>query len=135
MPLTETIRPAIAPQRPPLAPQEPGLAENLLLQAKTLLGMFGQQALQEMKARSIHIPPAICLISNAEGTLELHSQHPQARAIRLWLSNSHDLRLPFHETRALFELLNACAPSKGYVPGMSFCIGLTSAGPLAYFSH
>lgn len=135
MPLTETIRPAIPPQRPPFLHQEPGLAANLLLQAKTLLGFFGQQAMQEMKARSIHIPPAICLISIADGTLELHSQHPQARAIRLWLSNSHELRQQFHETRALFELLNACTPSKGYVPGMSFCIGLTSAGPLAYFSH
>jgi hypothetical protein len=135
MPLTETIRPDVRPLRPAFQTRNPGLAENLLLQAKTLLGNFGSQATQEMKARSIHIPPAICLISTTDGTLELHSQHPQAKAIRLWLTNSHDLRQQFHETRALFELLNACTPSKGYVPGMSFCIGLTSAGPVAYFSY
>ncbi|NWK78347.1 hypothetical protein [Aquitalea sp. LB_tupeE] len=135
MPLTETICPAIRPERPAFPSHSPDLAENLLLQAKTLLGIFGQQAMQEMKDRSINLPPAICLTNNPDGTIALHSQHPQARAIRLWLNNSHDLRQQFHETRALFELLNACTPSKGYVPGMSFCIGLTSAGPLAYFSH
>ena len=135
MPLTETIRPAIQPQRPPYLPQNPGLAENLLLQAKTLLGNFGEQAMQEIKSRSIDIPPAICLIDTPEGAMALHSQHPQAKAIRLWLSNSHGLRQQFYETRSLFELLNASSPSKGYSPGMAFCIGLTSAGPVAYFSY
>lgn len=138
MPFTETASPKLL-LRPPTAPaRNPSLSNNLSLQAQTLLGSFGLQAQQQLQARGIHIPPAICLSSDAEGKLQLQGQHPQARQIRLWLGNSHELGSLFHELAVLFGLLYTCSPhavEKLAAHDRTFCIGITSAGALAYFNR
>jgi hypothetical protein len=108
-------------------------SHNLSLQARTLLGQFGQLAKEGIQARGIRIPPAICLALNARGQLELRGQHPQAKQIHLWLSNSHALQGLFNETQILFELLHACSTNARRRDDDCFCIGITSAGPVAYF--
>ncbi|WP_159874971.1 MULTISPECIES: hypothetical protein [Aquitalea] len=133
MPLTESpssqpfIQPAMS-----TAPN-PTLADNLSLQARTLLGNVGLLARQDLQARGIHIPPAICLASDDMGRLQLRGQHPQAKQIHLWLSNSQTLRGLFNEAKTLFELLHTCESSSSRWNDDCFCIGITSAGPLAYF--
>jgi len=127
MPLTES------PRQQAQALQPPTLSESLRLQAKTLLGSLGRQARLELLTRGIHIPPAICLGSDQHGQVLLLSPHPQARQIRLWLKNSHYLGELFLELSSLFELLQACNAEHPAAANRRFCLGLTSAGPLAYF--
>lgn len=127
MPLTES------PLQPAQALPAPTLSDNLRLQAKTLLGGLGRQARLELLTRGIHIPPAICLGSDQHGQVQLLSPHPQARQIRLWLKNSHYLGELFLELSSLFELLQACSTERPAAAQRRFCLGLTSAGPLAYF--
>lgn len=135
MPLTESPRqpaPAVASGLPLPLPT-PTLSDNLRLQAKTLLGSLGRQTRLELLTRGIHIPPAICLGSDQHGQVQLLSPHPQARQIRLWLKNSHYLGELFLELSCLFELLQACNTERPTAANSRFCLGLTSAGPLAYF--
>lgn len=127
MPLTES------PRQPAQALPTPTLSDNLRLQAKTLLGSLGRQARLELLTRGIHIPPAICLGSDQHGQVQLLSPHPQARQIRLWLKNSHYLGELFLELSSLFELLQTCSIERPATAHRRFCLGLTSAGPLAYF--
>lgn len=133
MPLTESpssqsyIQPAMTSTR------NPTLADNLSLQARTLLGNVGLLVQQDLQARGIHIPPAICLASDTMGRLQLRGQHPQAKQIQLWLSNSQALRSLFNEAKTLFELLHTCESSSPRWNDDCFCIGITSSGPLAYF--
>ncbi|MBV8469362.1 MAG: hypothetical protein JO338_03170 [Aquitalea sp.] len=109
------------------------LSDNLQLQAKTLLGSLGRQARLELISRSIQIPPAICLYIDRHGKLQLLGRHPQAKQIRLWLHNSHYLAELFKEVELLFELQRCSEALPPLAGGSRFCIGLTSAGPVAYF--
>jgi hypothetical protein len=127
MPLTES------PRQPVQALPAPTLSDNLRLQAKTLLGSLGRQTRLELLTRGIHIPPAICLSSDQHGQVQLLSPHPQARQIRLWLKNSHYLGELYLELSSLFELLQASSAERPAAANRRFCLGLTSAGPLAYF--
>lgn len=133
MPLTESpsaqpyIQPTMASAR------NPTLADNLSLQARTLLGNVGLLVQQDLQTRGIHIPPAICLASDATGRLQLRGRHPQAKQIQLWLNNSPALRSLFNEAKTLFELLHTCESPSPRWNDDCFCIGITSAGPLAYF--
>lgn len=133
MPLTESPSPQLYIQPAMPATRNPTLGDNLSLQARTLLGSFGQMVRQDIQTRGIHIPPAICLASDATDKLQLRGRHPQAKQIQLWLSNSHALRSLFNETKILFELLHTCESTAPHWNDDCFCIGITSAGPLAYF--
>ncbi|PXX49418.1 hypothetical protein [Aquitalea magnusonii] len=135
MPLTESPRQATSAISKGQALPPATLSDNLRLQAKTLLGSLGRQARLELVSRGIHIPPAICLGSDQHGQVQLLSPHPQARQIRLWLRNSHYLRELFLELSSLFELLQACSTEQAFPASRRFCLGLTSAGPLAYFEE
>jgi|GEM_PF-6072474 len=135
MPLTESPNLGTASIADLLPLDSTSLDRNLRLQANTLLGHLGDIARQELQARSIHIPPALCLKTNHRGRLMLASPHPQAKQIRLWLNNNHALTERFKELELLFELVHCSEEQKALPIDSHFCLGLTSAGPLAYFEQ
>lgn len=98
------------------------------------LSQFSRMAREELTAQGISIPPAINLISCSGCQLSLESTHPQADAICRWLDGNDRIAKYFKEVEVLFELVRA-AENAGdtFTEESCFHIGLTSAGPVAYF--
>ncbi|WP_024301433.1 hypothetical protein [Pseudogulbenkiania sp. MAI-1] len=102
--------------------------------ASKQLTRFATLAQQQLGDRAITIPPALSLVSRPEGELELESQHPQADAIRAWLRGNSTIAKKFKEVEVLFEIVRAAEhPGVVFPEESCFHIGLTSAGPIAYF--
>ncbi|UTH72434.1 hypothetical protein [Chromobacterium sp. IIBBL 290-4] len=100
------------------------------------LSRFAELAQKELQQFDISMPPAISLISGEHFQLKLENAHPHADEIHNWLDGNLILARKFKEVEVLFELVRA-AESAGEVfsESSNFHIGLTSAGPIAYFEE
>lgn len=98
------------------------------------LGQFSRLTREELTALGISIPPAISLVSCPNCAIALQSEHPQAQQIEAWLKDNDRIAKYFKEVEILFEVVRA-TENLGSTFGDESCfhIGLTSAGPLAYF--
>ena len=98
------------------------------------LSSFAELAQKELSQFDISMPPAISLISGEGFQLTLENQHPHSDEIHNWLDGNLILARKFKEVEVLFEFVRA-AESAGEVfsESSNFHIGLTSAGPIAYF--
>ncbi|MEN6081456.1 hypothetical protein [Chromobacterium piscinae] len=98
------------------------------------LSSFAELAQKELSQFDISMPPAISLISGEGFQLSLENQHPHSDEIHNWLDGNLILARKFKEVEVLFEFVRA-AESAGEVfsESSNFHIGLTSAGPIAYF--
>jgi|GEM_PF-3374097 len=102
--------------------------------ANKQLARFASLAEEELVARQISMPPAISLVSCPGCSLTLENNHPQSDEILDWLSNNAKLSSQFKEVEVLFEIVRATEAAGETFPESScFHIGLTSAGPIAYF--
>ena len=102
--------------------------------ASKQLSRFAALAQQQLADRAVTIPPALSLVSCPECELVLESQHPQADAIRAWLRGNSAIAKKFKEVEVLFEIVRAAEhPGVVFPEASCFHIGLTSAGPIAYF--
>ena len=102
--------------------------------ASKQLSRFAAQAEEELTARHISMPPAISLVSCPGCNLTLENDHPQAEEILAWLGNNAKISSQFKEVEVLFELVRATEAAGETFPDTScFHIGLTSAGPIAFF--
>nr|WP_294864436.1 hypothetical protein [uncultured Pseudogulbenkiania sp.] len=101
--------------------------------ANKQLSRFVALAQQQLAQRTVTIPPALSLVGQ-DGELVLESQHPQAEAIREWLKGNSEIVKKFKEVEVLFEIVRAAEHPGVVFPETSrFHVGLTSAGPVAYF--
>ncbi len=102
--------------------------------ASKQLSRFAAQAEEELTARHISMPPAISLVSCPGCSLTLENNHPQADDILTWLASNARISSLFKEVEVLFEIIRATESAGETFPETScFHIGLTSAGPIAYF--
>lgn len=102
--------------------------------ARRQLTKFGTFVAQELQAAGIECPPAISLVSSPENALTLENEHPQADAIHKWLHGNIKVTKKFKEIEVLFEIVRAAENAGTTLPPSAFFhIGLTSAGPIAYF--
>ena len=102
--------------------------------ASKQLTRFAALAEKELEARQISMPPAISLVSCPGCSLTLENNHPQADDILTWLAGNATVSSLFKEVEVLFEIIRATEYAGETFPESScFHIGLTSAGPIAYF--
>lgn len=101
------------------------------------LSQFAGLVRSELAPLGIAIPPAISFVSCNHCALTLENEHPQRDAILGWLEGNDRVAKYFKEVEVLFELVRAAENAGEIFPEDScFHIGLTSAGPVAYFdSH
>ncbi|OWY39755.1 hypothetical protein CEK28_06925 [Xenophilus sp. AP218F] len=100
------------------------------------LSSFAQLAQEQLAQLDISMPPAISLISGDACRLKLENRHPQAADIDSWLEGNLVLTRKFKEVEVLYELVRAAESAGELFPESScFHIGLTSAGPIAYFEE
>jgi hypothetical protein len=101
------------------------------------LSQFASLVRSELAPLGIAIPPAICFVSCNHCALTLENEHPQRDTILGWLAGNDRVAKYFKEVEVLFELVRAAENAGDVFPeDSSFHIGLTSAGPVAYFdSH
>ena len=98
------------------------------------LSQFSGIVREELASQNISIPPAISFVSCPNCELALDSDHPQQTLINSWLTDNHRVAKYFKEVEVLFEVVRA-TENLGVVFGDDSCfhIGITSAGPIAYF--
>ncbi|RMC94938.1 hypothetical protein EAY64_14515 [Aquitalea palustris] len=102
--------------------------------ASKQLAKFASLAEEQLVERQISMPPAISLVSCPACSLTLENNHPQSDEILSWLTDNAKLSSQFKEVEVLFELVRAAEAAGEIFPETScFHIGLTSAGPIAYF--
>lgn len=102
--------------------------------AQRQLSRFDRQARQELENRGIGIPPAISLISCPQTGLTLEGGHPQEADLKRWIDGNTPLANSFKEVEVLFEMVRTAeAPDQRFSPLNRLHIGLTRAGPVAYF--
>ncbi|MDN0074956.1 hypothetical protein QU481_08615 [Crenobacter sp. SG2303] len=102
--------------------------------ASRQLAKFSKLVEQQLAELSISIPPAIGLVSCPNRELTIENDHPQAEAIRAWLTGNVRIAKRFKEVEVLFEIVRAAEQPGVTLPSTAcFHIGLTSAGPVAYF--
>lgn len=101
------------------------------------LSQFASLVRSELAPLGIAIPPAISFVSYNHCALTLENEHPQRDAILGWLEGNDRIAKYFKEVEVLFELVRAAENAGDVFPEDScFHVGLTSAGPVAYFdSH
>ncbi|AUH53503.1 hypothetical protein CXB49_03085 [Chromobacterium sp. ATCC 53434] len=98
------------------------------------LSSFAELAQKELSQFDISMPPAISLVSDAGFQLKLENQHPHEAEIHDWLNGNLILARKFKEVEVLFEFVRAAESAGELFPeSSSFHVGLTSAGPIAYF--
>ncbi|AXT47900.1 MULTISPECIES: hypothetical protein [Chromobacterium] len=98
------------------------------------LSSFAELASQQLQQLDISMPPAISLISTPACQLDLENNHPHAEEIRTWLQGNDNITRKFKEVEVLYEIVRAAESIGETFPESStFHIGLTSAGPIAYF--
>lgn len=102
--------------------------------AARALGRFDHYARRELEKHKVTLPPALNFVSHQQGELALGVDHPQRDTINAWLAGNAKLAKRFKEVEILFEIVYA-AENPGIVLSntIHFHIGLTSAGPIAYF--
>ncbi|WP_293763008.1 hypothetical protein [uncultured Aquitalea sp.] len=103
--------------------------------SRHLLARFASRALDELKRQGVPLSPAICLSRQGE-RLRTVTPHPQAERILDGLNRHRELIGLFHEVQLHVELLQRLRhPSLPFLGGTRFRIGLTSAGPMAFFEN
>lgn len=104
--------------------------------AKRQLSRFDRFAREQLDALGVSTPPAISLISCPECALTVDNQHPQLELLMKWIAGNTQLEKNFKEVEVLFEMVRAAEmPGQIFPPTSCFHIGLTSAGPVAYFEE
>ncbi|WP_028537257.1 hypothetical protein [Paludibacterium yongneupense] len=108
--------------------------ESFRRRAKRHLSIFDELVRRQLKARGIGIPPAINLVSCPQSTLTVEGEHPQREAILDWLRQDVKINKKFKEVEVLFEIIRAAeTPDSPVAMDCCFHVGLTSAGPVAFF--
>lgn len=98
------------------------------------LSQFSAIVREELASLDISIPPAISLVSCSDCQLTLESEHPQRDRILAWLDGNDRVAKYFKEVEVLFEVVRATENlGVTFAEDSCFHIGLTSAGPIAYF--
>ncbi len=98
------------------------------------LSQFSALVREELDGLKISIPPAISLVSCSDCQLTLGSDHPQRERILAWLDGNDRVAKYFKEVEVLFEVVRATENlGVTFAEDSCFHIGLTSAGPIAYF--
>ncbi|BEV72090.1 MULTISPECIES: hypothetical protein [unclassified Paludibacterium] len=102
--------------------------------AQRQLSKFDQFAREQLQQRGITMPPGIGLVSCPNCALRLDGEHPQADLLQAWIEGNVKMAKNFKEVEVLFEMLRALEnPGETFASQSCFHIGLTSAGPVAYF--
>lgn len=102
--------------------------------AARALGRFDRYVRRELAKCKVVLPPALNLVSHQHGEVRLGTDHPQGDAITVWLTGNAKLTKRFKEVEVLFEIVRAAEnPGVILADNIRFFIGLTSAGPIAYF--
>jgi len=102
--------------------------------AQRQLSKFDLLARQELEQRGIAVPPGIGLLGCPQCALKLEGDHPQAVELQQWLDGNTKIAKCFKEVEVLFELVRATeAPGQTFSADSCFHIGITRAGPVAYF--
>jgi hypothetical protein len=102
--------------------------------AQRQLSKFDSEAREELQQLDIEVPPGIGLLGCPQCSLILEGEHPQSQALRQWLDGNTRIVKRFKEVEVLFEMLRAIeAPGQIAAAASCFHIGLTRAGPVAYF--
>ncbi|TDR78315.1 hypothetical protein [Paludibacterium purpuratum] len=104
--------------------------------AQRQLSKFDQFAREQLEQRDVTLPPGIGLVSCPSCSLTLDCDHPQTEVLRQWIDGNVRLAKNFKEVEVLFEMLRAAeTPGQTFPSTSCFHIGLTSAGPVAYFQE
>lgn len=104
--------------------------------AQRQLSSFDQEARRELKQRGIDIPPGIGLLSCPKCELKVSGDHPQRKEIEQWLKGNSKIANHFKEVEVLFEMVRAAeSPGETFSEFSCFHLGLTRAGPVAYFQE
>ncbi|GGY25910.1 hypothetical protein [Paludibacterium paludis] len=99
------------------------------------LDRFDRYVRLELESQGVALPPAVDLVSCPNCELALGSEHPQSDTILAWMSGNVKLAKRFKEVEVLYELIRAAEqPDAGLPDEICFHIGVTSAGPVAYFA-
>jgi hypothetical protein len=102
--------------------------------AKRQLSRFDKLAREQLASLDVGIPPAIGLINCPECALTVDNRHPQLDILLKWIDGNTLLEKRFKEVEVLFEMVRAAEmPGRTFPATSCFHIGLTSAGPVAYF--
>jgi len=106
---------------------------SIRARARRQLSKFGALVAQQLEEAKINCPPPLSLVSTPDG-IRLENEHPQADTIAGWLNGNVKITKKFKEVEVLFEIVRAAENAGEPVPASTcFHIGLTSAGPIAYF--
>lgn len=94
---------------------------------------FSRLVRKQLADRFIDIPPALSLVDCPNCSMTLGSSHPQEEEIIAWLDGNLAVHQAFKEVELIYEMVSMLENGNHYHDGISFHIGLTSAGNVAYF--
>lgn len=104
-------------------------AANLAVYGRLIADLFANQA--------VPVPPPIHLQWWSDGSrIQVVGSHPDRERIEVMLNGNGELVEEFKELELLHEIVrNAELAGQGTTHGQHFNIGITSSGPLAFFTE
>lgn len=102
--------------------------------ASAQLGEFAHFVEGELARLDISIPPAVGFVYCNQCALTTEEGHPQKEQIDAWLARTPAALDRFKRIEVLYEFIRAAEQPGTTLPDVTcFHIGLSSAGPVAYF--
>lgn len=110
---------------------------DIRLRAAAELTRYAEKLQSELKAVGIGVPPAIQITSLESGLLIVDPNHPSATVIAHMVNEDTCLNKWFKEVEVLFSIVRRTELRKQGQPmsNQHFNLGLTSLGPIAFFTE
>ncbi|MFC4158660.1 hypothetical protein [Chitinimonas lacunae] len=121
-----------------IKPDQAGVnLEAIRLRAATALDKYGRTVAELFARQSVPVPPPVHLQWWAEGSrVQVVNAHPDRERIEVILNGHGDVVEDFKELELLHEILrNTELAGAGTTADQHFSVGITSSGPIAFFSE
>jgi hypothetical protein len=118
-------------------PGEPGLhLDNVRARAANNLQAFGQMVNAVFARQEVPVPPPVHLQWWPEGSrIKVVGGHPDRERIEVILNAEGDIVEEFKELELLHEIIhNAEIVGSGTTEGQHFNVGITSSGPVVFYT-
>lgn len=121
-----------------IKPDQAGVnLDSIRQRAAISLDKYGRLIAEAFSRQSVPVPPPVHLQWWAEGSrIQVVNAHPDRELIEIILNGNGELVEEFKELELLHEIVrNTELAGAGTTANQHFSIGITSSGPIAFFSE